>query len=220
MHAAGKVGIAFALGLVGAVAGAEPPPLHVTGAAGVVEIDNGLVKARFTAGKDGVKQEYLAGYPLAGGGGKWAPVAESLRPPRPLAAGANVLYDSARDPAHRLIVSEILDTVGQPRRENGQVTIELSGRSQNRPVRQRITLGEGRNYARHRESRPTWSRSSQNWSICSPPSPSVARASPTSSIPPRARGRAGSSRKACRACRARPTARNSSSPTGAFTPRP
>ena len=36
---------------------AESPPLRVVRQEGVVEIDNGLVKARFSAGNDGVKQE-------------------------------------------------------------------------------------------------------------------------------------------------------------------
>ena len=121
---------------------AESPPLHEARKDGVVEIDNGLVKARFTAGTDGVKQEYLARR-----GRTWVPVAESLRPPRPLPEGANVLYDSARDPAHCFIVTEILDTVGEPRHVNGQTIVELSGRLQNCTVRQRITLGEGLDYA-------------------------------------------------------------------------
>jgi hypothetical protein len=141
MHFPQKTIVAFVLSLVSAVAAAKSPPLRVARTEGVVEIENGLVKARISTGKDGVKQEYLAAR-----GSEWVAVAESLRPQRPLPEGANVLYDSARDPAHCLIVTEILDTIGQPRRENGQITVELSSRSQNRPVRQRVTLGEGWNY--------------------------------------------------------------------------
>ena len=107
-----------------------------------MEIDNGRIKARFTALSGGIRQEYFARR-----GQEWVPVVESLRPPRPMPQGANVLYDSARDPAHRLIVAEILDTIGQPRHENGQITVELTGRSPNGPVRQRVTLGEGLDYA-------------------------------------------------------------------------
>jgi len=120
---------------------AELPPVPIVRTGGVVEIENGLVKARFIPGDDGIKQEYLARR-----GEEWVPVAESVRPLRPLPPGANVLYDSARDPAHRLIVSEILDTISPPRRAAGRTTVELSGRSQNRPVRQRVTLDESRNY--------------------------------------------------------------------------
>lgn len=38
---------------------AASSPVRVTRAEGVVEIDNGMVKARFTIDKNGVKQEYL-----------------------------------------------------------------------------------------------------------------------------------------------------------------
>ena len=56
---------------------ADSPPLRVARKAGVVEIDNGLIKARFTPGKDGVKQEYLAAR-----GGEWVLLAEDFRPVR------------------------------------------------------------------------------------------------------------------------------------------
>ena len=110
MHFPQKTIVAFVLSLVSAVAAAKSPPLRVARTEGVVEIENGLVKARISTGKDGVKQEYLAAR-----GSEWVAVAESLRPQRPLPEGANVLYDSARDPAHCLIVTEILDAadVGQ-----------------------------------------------------------------------------------------------------------
>ncbi len=51
------------------------PPLRVQRRGGLVEMDNGLVKARFTAGNDGVKQEYLASR-----GRKWILLAEGFRP--------------------------------------------------------------------------------------------------------------------------------------------
>lgn len=49
-------------------------PLRVLRREGFAEMDNGLVKARFTAGKDGVKQEYLASR-----GRDWVLLAEGFR---------------------------------------------------------------------------------------------------------------------------------------------
>ena len=54
---------------------AEEPPFRVVRGEGAVEIDNGLVKARFTTGNDGVKQEYLAARDT-----KWVLLAEGFRP--------------------------------------------------------------------------------------------------------------------------------------------
>ena len=53
---------------------AEEPPFRVVRGEGAVEIDNGLVKARFTTGNDGVKQEYLAARDT-----KWVLLAEGFR---------------------------------------------------------------------------------------------------------------------------------------------
>ena len=58
-----------------AAASEKLPPLRVQRREGCVEMDNGLVKARFTAGNDGVKQEYLASR-----GRKWILLAEGFRP--------------------------------------------------------------------------------------------------------------------------------------------
>ena len=53
---------------------AEESPLRVVRGEGAVEIDNGLVKARFTMGSHGVKQEYLAVRDA-----KWVLLAEEFR---------------------------------------------------------------------------------------------------------------------------------------------
>ncbi len=67
--------IGWSLLTITALAAAQTPPVRVVRTAGVVEIDNGLVKARFSAGMDGVKQEYLAAR-----GGDWVLLAEGFRP--------------------------------------------------------------------------------------------------------------------------------------------
>ena len=69
-----------------------------------VEIENGLLKARFVPTADGVKQEYFARRK-----GEWVSVVESFRPSHP---AGHALYDSTRDPPHRRLVVEGL----KPRR--------------------------------------------------------------------------------------------------------
>lgn len=110
-------------------------------AGGPVEINNGRVKVRFTSQGGGIRQEYFARR-----GEEWVLAVESLRPPRPLPPGGNVLYDSARDGARRLIVAELLDTIGPARREDGRTTVELTGRSPHGLIRQRVTLSDGLDY--------------------------------------------------------------------------
>jgi hypothetical protein len=117
---------------------ANSPPLHVIRSGGVVEIDNGLAKARFTAGKDGVKQEYLAAR-----GAAWVPAVEAFRPPRPFPEDGNILYDSSRAPPHRILVTENLRAVRILREDKHEVEVELSGEAQNRPIRQNVVLCEG-----------------------------------------------------------------------------
>ena len=75
--AIGFRGVAFPWFLLFAVSlvAAEPPPVRVARTDDVVEVDNGLVKARFTVDAYGVKQEYLAAR-----GAEWVLLAEGFRP--------------------------------------------------------------------------------------------------------------------------------------------
>ena len=82
------------------------PGLHVIHGKDVVEIDNGLVKARFTTGPDGVKQEYLAAH-----GKDWVLLAEGFKPPADKPPGLAPLYNTSIDPQHRLLTTELMQTV-------------------------------------------------------------------------------------------------------------
>jgi hypothetical protein len=131
-HAATSAVLALALHfatLPGACAAESPE--------GPVEIDNGAVKARFTPGPHGIQQEYLARL-----GDRWVVVAASVSLPSAsqLAGG---LYDSSRDPDHRLIVSEWLTSVGKPQRAGSRLSIGLSGSQRGQDVELTVTLGEG-----------------------------------------------------------------------------
>lgn len=86
-----------------------------------VEIENGLLKARFVPTADGVKQEYFARRK-----GEWVSVVESFRPSHP---AGHALYDSTRDPAHRLLVSEGLNSVRRIANDERQrlQQVELTG---------------------------------------------------------------------------------------------
>jgi len=125
-------------------AAAEAPRLRVHRAAGAVEIDNGLVKARFTRDRDGVRQEYLAAR-----GAEWVPLAEGFRP-RSRAAGERAvlptpsLYDTAVDPAHRLLAAESLRDIGAVTETDHAVSVALAGESGGARIEQTVAIGRGR----------------------------------------------------------------------------
>lgn len=108
---------------------------------GPVEIDNGKVKARFTATAGGVRQEFLA---KTGEG--WRLVASSFLPPASSSV-AGRLYDSSIDPDHRVIASESLTTIGKPSRVGPRTSIHLNGSRHGQDVESTVTLEEGEPYA-------------------------------------------------------------------------
>lgn len=105
-----------------------------------VEIENGKVMARFTPTADGVQQEYLAKQ-----GDAWVLVASSLIPTA-LPDVAWGLYDSRPDPEHRLIVSELLSTIGEPSRSRSGWSIRLEGSKHGQDVELVVSLDENRPY--------------------------------------------------------------------------
>ena len=118
-------------------------PVRVRREAGAVEIDNGLVRARFTTTADGVRQEYEARR-----GGDWVPAAEAYRPTRRPAGGDDdgaipPLYDIAADPGHRLLVGECLDEVAVVEEVEGRATVTLRGRRGDTAVEQTIEMQPG-----------------------------------------------------------------------------
>ncbi|MCE9553712.1 MAG: hypothetical protein K8T91_10125 [Planctomycetes bacterium] len=137
-----KLCIVLGLCLANTAVGAEPPRVSVTRAAGTVEIDNGLVKARFTADKDGVKQEYLAAR-----GKDWLLLAEGYRPKVGEKRGsAAPLYDTSIDPAHRLLVSEIVRGDAQVAEAGDSAQVILRGQSGETKLEQTVVVTRGNPY--------------------------------------------------------------------------
>ena len=120
---------------------AESPPLRLTRSEGVVEIDNGLVKARFTTAKNGLKQEYLA----ARGAG-WVLMAEGFRTGSSEQAKAEALYDTSIDPAHRFLASDTLQNIGRAEKNPDSVRVVLQGRSGETTIEQKVELRPGQSW--------------------------------------------------------------------------
>ena len=120
---------------------AESPPVRMTRAEGVVEIDNGLVKARFTTDKDGVKQEYLAAR-----GAEWVLLAEGFRAPTDKPQGIATLYNSRIDPQHRLITTEVLQSVAAEQTGPNVARAVLCGKHGETAIEQTVELRRGQQF--------------------------------------------------------------------------
>lgn len=136
------------------VADVVAEPVRVQRRENGVEIDNGLVRARFTTTADGVRQEYEARR-----GGDWVPAAEAYLPTRRPAGGDGEegippLYDTAVDPGHRLLVGECLDGVATVDEAEGRATIILRGRHGGTAVEQTVEVRCGERRL-HIEARAT-----------------------------------------------------------------
>ncbi len=140
MHFPQRTFVAFFLSFVSPLAVAKSPPLRIARTESVVEIDNEFVKARFTAGKHGVKQEYLAAR-----GGKWVLLAEEFRPSQ-LRGSSVPLYETSIDPAHRLLVSETLQRVGAVEEEAESARLVLQGNCGEATIEQSVQLRRGQQY--------------------------------------------------------------------------
>src|SRR5258706_6864338 len=108
---------------------------------GTVEIDNGIVKARFTHQNNGVVQEY---YALKGG--EWVLLVESFRPPSPFPGNGTQLFNTALDPKHRFMVTEGVSVVSIETRRETEIGVKLSGKVGNTPVLQYVKLEPGHGY--------------------------------------------------------------------------
>ena len=125
---------------------AEPPPLRVKQGEGIVEVDNGLVKARLTVAENGLKQEYLAAR-----GADWVLLAEGLRSRKTekdyrdvsVSSQAGSLYDTSIDPAHRFLVSEALQRIVRVEKEAESAQVVLSGQSGQTMIEQLVVLRRG-----------------------------------------------------------------------------
>ena len=118
-------------------------PVRVRRIGNTVEIDNGLVRGRFTSTADGVEQEYDARR-----GSDWVLAAKAYRPAKRSIGGDSSngippLYDTAVDPDHRVLVSECLDEVAIEDEEQGRSTVMLRGQRGDTTVEQTVEIRSG-----------------------------------------------------------------------------
>ncbi|MCX6872842.1 MAG: Ig-like domain-containing protein [Verrucomicrobia bacterium] len=106
-----------------------------------VEIDNGLVKARFIPSGLGVKQQYFAS-----SGTGWMLLAESFRPSG-LTGSVTPLYDASIDTTHRFLTSELLNQIVEVQRTGGMSQVVLQGTRGGSTIRQTVQLHSGQAYA-------------------------------------------------------------------------
>jgi len=128
-------------------------PVHVARKEDIVEIDNGLVKARFTQVKDGVQQEYLTRR-----GKEWVLLAESFRPRQGGTASVSPLYDTSIDPAHRFLAGEVLQKIVSADTAGESAQVVLQGKCGETTIEQTVDLRRGQRFV-HIEVKATLSGS-------------------------------------------------------------
>ena len=116
---------------------AENSSLRVKHREGLVEFNNGLVKARFIASKDGVKQEYFAAR-----GKEWILLAEDFKPGIGVTKNTP-LYDTSIDPANRLLAGEVLQSISRVTKSSELVQVVLQGKSGGTTIEQTVELRPG-----------------------------------------------------------------------------
>ena len=130
-------------------AASQTSPVEVREIDGYIEIDNGLVKARFTPSPEGVDQAFFAAQ-----AGQWVLVAEAFRPPNPRPHTTTPLYlDRSNEQGralriaeeYRVIVPEVLRTVHVSRKTPEEVRVVLTGETPMARVEQTVSLQRGRN---------------------------------------------------------------------------
>ena len=121
------------------------PVLRVRESADSVEIDNGLVKARFSRFAGGIDQEYSA----RRGDGKWIPLVKSLRPAQPRPEGSTPLYtDQHVAKEYRLLAAEAFQSLRVSRKTEKQTDVVLSGRLGANDIEQLVSLSTRQDHFR------------------------------------------------------------------------
>jgi len=147
----GSVGSAVVLAAVPPPEKPLGPVLRVKESAGSVELDNGLVKARFRKLPGGIDQEYSA----RRADGKWIPLVRSFRPTQPRPEGSAPLYNDQNVPEeYRLLTAEALQSVRVVRRTEKQTEVILSGKLGASQIEQLVSLSTGQDHF-HVEIRAT-----------------------------------------------------------------
>ena len=108
---------------------------------GIVEIDNGRIKATFGLKNNLVTQQYYAYKDNA-----WVLVAESFRPLAPISKNPTELFNTQLDPKHRFLVTEGLNSVSIEKNNDDEVIVKLSGNSGLTSIIQLVTLKPDKEY--------------------------------------------------------------------------
>lgn len=136
----GTVGSAMVLAAIPPPENPVAPVLRVKEAKDSVEVDNGLVKARFRKLPGGIDQEYSA----RRADGKCIPVVKSFRPERPRRNGCAPLYtDQNVAGEYRLLAADTFRTVHVAQKAEGQVQVELRGEFERNQIEQSVSLERG-----------------------------------------------------------------------------
>lgn len=106
-----------------------------------IEIDNGVIKAKFRNEGGVVLQEYFALKES-----EWFLVAESFRPNVPIPAHATQLFNSSRNPEYRFLVSESVSSIKVESRKDSEIIVKLVGMRNGTTVTQYVTLSAGKEY--------------------------------------------------------------------------
>ena len=147
--------------LMAGFARAESPPVRVVRGDGIVEMDNGLLKVCFATRGSGLQQQYLAAC-----GTEWVLMAEGYRPPVDEPQGSASLYNSSIDPQHRLLTTELLQSVTVQEVDPALVRAVLQARAGRRRSSKRSNCGVD-NSSCTSKSTPPWPAARRNSSICS-----------------------------------------------------
>ncbi len=113
------------------------PAAVLADVAAPIEIDNGVVKARFTQSDGGVIQQFFARTEYG-----WQLIASSFRPPQTFPSEGNHFFDPAIS-AQRYAVNDVLSSVDPAVEESGARIVRLTGMLRDAVIEQTVTLKPG-----------------------------------------------------------------------------
>jgi hypothetical protein len=115
--------------------------LRVIEKGSVLEIANGLIKAKFAIEDSCISQQFYAHR-----NDNWILVAESFIPITPSPDSATKLFDTSLDPAHRFLISESLKQFSVESKSRDKVVVKFTGISAGIPLKQWVTLEKDKDF--------------------------------------------------------------------------
>ena len=119
----------------------QPPKLEYIKQNNFIEINNGLVKARFKIENKKVIQEYFAFKNK-----EWILVAESFIPISHNLKNETQLFNTQLDSIHRFLVSEVVSELSVVKNTKDEIEIKLMGKSGGTKIQQIVKLEPGKDY--------------------------------------------------------------------------